>query len=265
MSHGTLDKAVVDSVMAKVKKKYIVMSGKGGVGKSSVAVNLAVGLALQGKKVGLIDADLHGPSVAKMLGLQNAMASGTETAIKPIELLDGNLKVISVQFMLEKEDDAVIWRGALKHSIINQFVGSVVWGDLDYLFIDSPPGTGDEPLSIVQTITDLDGAVVVTTPQEVSVFDVKKSISFCKKMNLKVFGIVENMAGFACPSCGEITSIFGEGGGESVAENADAPLLGSIPLDPVMVVSGDSGKAFIQEHKDSVATVAINEIVKKFL
>lgn len=264
MGHTVLDKEVVDKRLSTIKKKYLVMSGKGGVGKTTAAVNIAAGLALKGKKVGLIDADLHGPSVAKMLGLTSYKALGNEDGIDPAELLDGNLKVISVQFMLETETDSVVWRGPLKHSMINQFIGGVNWGELDYLFIDAPPGTGDEPLSVVQTIGDINGAVVVTTPQGVSIFDVKKSITFCQKIMLPVFGIIENMAGFVCPACKTVTPIFGQGGGAEVAKEYGVPFLGGIPLDPTMVLSGDSGKAYIEDFKDTLAYEALKGIVEKF-
>lgn len=264
MSHAVLDKEVVEKRLSTIDKKYLVMSGKGGVGKTTAAVNIAAGLAMKGKKVGLIDADLHGPSVAKMLGLTKYRVQGNEEGIDPAELINGNLKVISVQFMLETETDSVVWRGPLKHSMINQFIGGVNWGELDYLFIDAPPGTGDEPLSVVQTIGDINGAVIVTTPQAVSIFDVKKSITFCQKIMLPIFGIIENMAGFVCPNCKTVTPIFGQGGGVNVANEFGVSLLGEIPLDPTMVLSGDTGKAYIEDFKDTPAYEAISKVVERF-
>jgi Mrp family chromosome partitioning ATPase len=251
--------------LAKIKKKYVVLSGKGGVGKSTVAVNLAVGLALQGCFVGLLDSDLHGPSIAKMLNLTGHVLSGTdENHIEPAVLWDGKLKVMSIQFMLPNVSDSVIWRGPLKHKIIQQFIGDVTWGPLDFLIVDSPPGTGDEPLSVIQTLENCDGAIIVTTPQDVSTFDVKKSINFCKTVDLPIFGIIENMAGFVCPKCGEVTHIFGRNGGSKMAEEMNLRFLGSIPIDPRFVESGDIGKAYIQETVDSPAFAAVNKIVGLF-
>ncbi len=265
MEQNSDENKVLDETLAKIKKKYVVLSGKGGVGKSTVAVNLAVGLALKGFNVGLLDSDLHGPSIAKMLNLTDHKFTGTEdNLIEPALLYDSKLKIMSVQFMLPNTSDAVIWRGPLKHKIIQQFIGEVDWGNLDFLIIDSPPGTGDEPLSTIQTLKNCDGAIIVTTPQDVSTFDVKKSIDFCDKVNLPVHGIIENMSGFVCPKCGEVTHIFGKDGGSKMAEKMNIRFLGGIPIDPKMVESGDMGKAYIHEPSDSPAYKAISNIVDLF-
>ena len=244
MSHQGADDQRLKETLASIGKKFVVLSGKGGVGKSTVAVNLAVSLARAGKKTGLLDTDLHGPSVPKMLGLETYMASGDDTHLVPAEQFDGMLKVMSVQFLLQNLNDSVIWRGPLKHAVISQFIGHTVWGELDYLIIDSPPGTGDEPLSVAQTAAP-DGAIIVTTPQDVATFDVRKSIDFCNKLSLPVTGIIENMSGFFCPHCGTETAIFGSGGGRRMAEELGLPFLGSIPITPDVVRESDAGRAII--------------------
>ena len=243
--------------MKRIKHKILVLSGKGGVGKSSVAVNLAAWLVLKGKKVGLLDVDIHGPSVPKLLGLDSERLFGNGDKIVPIQHSD-NLKVMSVGFMLNSEKDAVIWRGPMKHNVIQQFVKNVDWGILDYLVVDCPPGTGDEPLSVVQLIDDADGAVVVTTPQQIAVVDVKKCMTFCEKLNLRVLGIVENMAGFVCPHCGIRTDIFKGKGGEELAKEFNVPFLGSIPLDPQVVTAAESGMPFVNIESDSPTLQALN-------
>lgn len=232
--------------MCKIKNKVAVISGKGGVGKSTVAVNLAVSLSIMGNRVGLMDVDIHGPSIPTMLTLKETTVQSDENGIYPLEM--GNLKVISVGYLLGHEDDPVIFRGPRKMGLIKQFIKDVEWGELDYLIIDTPPGTGDEQMAVIQIIEEVTGAVIVTTPQEVSGADVRKSINFCRTMNLKTLGLIENMAGFVCPNCSEIHPIFGEGGGKKIAEQFDLPLLGSIPLDPNIGKSGDEGKPFIYHY-----------------
>ncbi len=233
-------KARIAQRMAKVKHKLIVMSGKGGVGKSTVAAYLAIELAAQGMKVGLMDADIHGPSIPKMLGLdgKRPVASGTGTA--PIEYSE-NLGVISIGFLLSSSDQAVIWRGPLKMGLIEQFLADVEWGSLDYLIVDSPPGTGDEPLSVCQLISDLDGAIIVSTPQDIAIADVEKSITFCRKVNTPIVGVVENMSGFVCPHCGEGIDVFKSGGAERLARKMSVPFLGRIPIAPEVVEACDRG------------------------
>ncbi|MBN1127636.1 MAG: Mrp/NBP35 family ATP-binding protein [Chitinispirillaceae bacterium] len=260
MSHEPCDPKRLSETLGRIKRSYVVLSGKGGVGKSTVAVNLAVGLAHKGMKTGLLDSDLHGPSVPKMLGLEKFVLSGDETHLEPAERLDGMLKVMSVQFLLQNLHDSIIWRGPLKHNVIAQFIGHTVWGDLDFFIIDSPPGTGDEPLSVVQTVKPR-GAIIVTTPQEVATFDVRKSIDFCRKLGLPVTGVIENMSGFVCPHCGNSTPIFGSGGGEAMATQAGVPFLGKIPLLLDFVTLGDSGKPVA--GSGTAAADAVGSIVER--
>lgn len=227
------------TVNGKIGKTILVMSGKGGVGKSTVAVNIAVALARSGKKVGLLDADIHGPSVPTMMGLEGARTQGALGAIEPVE--SNGVKVISMGFFLDTSDEPVIWRGPMKMNVIKQLLADVAWGELDVLVVDLPPGTGDEPLSVCQLIGKVDGAVIVTTPQRVAAVDVRKSISFCKELKVPVIGVVENMSGFRCPSCGKVTDIFMTGGGRRLAEERGVPFLGAVPIDPLIVRSGDGG------------------------
>ena len=242
-----------------VKAVIVVLSGKGGVGKSTVAANLAVSLSLSGKKVGLLDVDIHGPSIPKMLGLENTRIAAREDVILPAEK-DG-LKVMSIGFLLQNPDHAVIWRGPMKMGVIKQFLTDVNWGDLDYLIVDAPPGTGDEPLSLCQLIQPLDGAVIVTTPQRIAAIDVRKSISFCQQVHVPVLGVVENMSGFVCPKCGELTQILPEGGGKKIALDMKVPFLGAIPLDPAIAQSGDSGKVFIYHSSETPTGKIMQDII----
>lgn len=246
--------AAVKKALQRIQRKYIIMSGKGGVGKSSTSVNLALALAAKGHSVGLLDVDLHGPDIPRMLGLDGILDMNSEQQLVP-KRYNQHLSAVSVESLTTGQDDAIIWRGPVKYSVIQQFIGQVAWGDLDFLLIDAPPGTGDEPLTIAQTITDAQ-AVIVTTPQEVSLADVRKSINFCKTVKMPVFGIVENMSGLACPHCDCIIDLFGSGGGERMADQMGIPFLGRIPFDPEMVNCGDAGVAFQEKHKDSpVASV----------
>ena len=247
-----------------IKHQILVLSGKGGVGKSSVAVNLAVWLSMQGRKVGLLDVDIHGPSIPKLLNLEGSKLQGRENKIEPIVYSD-TLKVMSIGFLIQDENAALIWRGPMKHNVIKQFVSEVSWGDLDYLIVDCPPGTGDEPLSIVQLLGKADGAVVVTTPQQLAVTDVKKCITFCKQLNLSVLGVVENMSGFVCPHCNQRTDIFSGDGGKQMAKDFDVPFLGSIPIDSNMVSAADLGKPFIYFNKQSPTAQALNNAFEPLL
>lgn len=257
------ERRALQARLCRIDHKVMVMSGKGGVGKSTVAVNLAMGLMLAGKKVGLLDVDIHGPSVPTMLGLEGATIDQGPEGLLPVEL--GHLKVMSMGFLLRDPDDAVIWRGPVKGGVIKQFLKDVAWGDLDYLIIDAPPGTGDEPLSVCQLINPIDGAVVVTTPQRVAAMDVRKSITFCAQVGMKVLGVVENMSGFVCPKCGEVTHILRSGGGKRMADDMGVPFLGSIPIDPSVAEAGDLGQAFVLHHASSPTAVLMRSVIAPLL
>ncbi|MBW1931844.1 MAG: Mrp/NBP35 family ATP-binding protein [Deltaproteobacteria bacterium] len=259
-----LEQSQIRQRMSKVKHKILILSGKGGVGKSTVSVNLAISLALAGKKVGLLDIDIHGPSIPKVLNLEDARISSNGQDILPVEMTN-NLKVMSIGFLLQEKDSAVIWRGPRKYHMIKQFLKDVQWGDLDFLIIDSPPGTGDEPLSIVQLIENCTGAIIVTTPQEVALSDVRKGITFCRSLNVTVLGVIENMSGFVCPQCGHKTDIFKAGGGEKMAEEMNVTFLGRIPIDPAIVEACDSGRPYIQEYKESQSAIAFRQSVLRFM
>ena len=252
--------------MGRVRRKLLVLSGKGGVGKSTVAVNLALSMAAAGPsgsdgyKVGLLDVDIHGPSVPKLLGIEGARPTVRDGAIVPMSV--AGIRTMSIGFLLHDSDAATIWRGPMKANVIKQFLKDVEWGDLDYLVIDSPPGTGDEPLSVVQLVGEAASALIVTTPQELAVIDVRKAVTFCRNLNLPVLGVIENMSGFVCPKCGETTDIFGSGGAERMAAEMKVPFLGSIPFDPRLVESGDAGQPFTQLHSDSPAAKAFAAIVR---
>ena len=251
--------------LGKIKHKIAIISGKGGVGKSTVTANLAMAFAMQGHKdkVGVLDADIHGPCIPKMLGLKGkTLIGGPGGILFPVTGKLG-IKVVSMDFLLPNDEAPVIWRGPLKMRAIQQFLSDVTWGDLDYLFIDLPPGTGDEPLSVAQLIPDLDGAVIVTMPSEVSQAVVKKAITFTRQIGVPIIGIVENMSGFACPDCGAHLNIFKTGGGKKIAEELSVPYLGSIPIDPNVCEDSDRGTPFIAENKTSAAAEAFQDIVKK--
>jgi ATP-binding protein involved in chromosome partitioning len=248
----------------RIKHQILVLSGKGGVGKSTVAVNLAVSLALSGKNVGLLDIDIHGPSVPKILNLEGKSIQAVGNTLLPVEMLE-NLKVMSIGFLLRGSDDAVIWRGPMKYQMIKQFLKDVDWGDLDFLIVDSPPGTGDEPLSIVQLLENADGAIIVTSPQEVALSDVRKCITFCRNLRLPVLGVLENMSGFVCPKCGETTNVFKSGGGETMANQMNVPFLGRIPIDPQIVQACDSGRPFVYHYNQSQTAKAFENISSPIL
>lgn len=242
-----------------IKHKIAIMSGKGGVGKSTVAVNLASMLSKAGYKVGLMDVDIHGPSIPTLLNLKDVNIQSDCNGINPIEV--GNLKVISIGFFLENHNDALIWRGPMKIGIINQFLYEVNWGELDFLIIDLPPGTGDEPLSIGQSFSAQDGAIIVTTPQEVATADVRKSITFCHKLGLPIYGIIENMSGFVCPKCNEITNIFSTDGGQNLAQEFHLALLGKIPIDPSIVSACDTGTSYVDAYSNSNTAQIFKKII----
>lgn len=250
--------------MGKIKHKIMVLSGKGGVGKSTVAVNIAVSLALEGKKVGILDTDFHGPSIPTLLNLENARPASDGTSILPVDFVQG-IKVMSIGFLLPNQDDAVIWRGPMKMKVIKQLLTDVNWGELDYLIIDFPPGTGDEPLSVAQLIPQSDGAVVVTTPQNLSLNDVRKCINFCKQVNVPVLGVIENMSGLVCPNCKTVIDIFKSGGGEKMAREMGVPFLGKIPIEPQIVEACDSGRPFVYHYSKTGAARAFARGIEHIL
>ena len=247
-----------------IRRKIMVMSGKGGVGKSTVATNLAVALALRGYQVGILDADLHGPDVPRMLGIEGRHLIGRGDGVEPVEVFEG-LKAVSMALLAQESDKAIVWRGPLKHSAIRQFLRDVNWGDLDFLFVDLPPGTGDEPLSVSKLIQEVDGAIIVTTPQDVALLDSRKAVSFSKQINIPVLGIVENMSGMACPHCGQSIDLFKVGGGEKAAMELGVPFLGRIPIEPRVVLSCDAGEPFLTESDDSLAKSAFTSVIKTLL
>ncbi|KPK64794.1 ATP-binding protein [candidate division WOR_3 bacterium SM23_42] len=250
--------------LQKIKNRVLVFSGKGGVGKSTVAANLGLALSERQLRVGLVDVDIHGPNLAKMLGAEGKrLEPAEEHKIIPFRITK-HLSIVSVSFFLQQADNPVIWRGPLKMKLIQQFLGDVVWGELDWLIIDSPPGTGDEPLSIAQLIPAT-GAIVVTTPQEVSLMDSRKAVNFARVLKLRVYGIVENMSGLTCPHCGKMIDIFRKGGGEKAARELGVPFLGKIPMDPTIVELADEGKPFVTHNPDSAAAKAFNEIIEKVI
>ena len=250
--------------MGHIKHKIAVISGKGGVGKSTVAANLAMAFSLHGYKdrVGILDIDIHGPCIPKLLGVKGKKCQISPLGALPVTGPEG-IKVVSMDFLVKNQETPVIWRGPLKMQVIRQFLSDFMWGDLDFLFIDAPPGTGDEPLSVMQLIPDMDGTIIVTIPSEVSEDVVKKAVSFSRQMGIPVIGIVENMSGFTCPKCGEKINILGAGGGKRLAKELDVPFLGQIPIDPEICEEADKGIPFVMGHVDSPAAEAFKEIVKK--
>ncbi|EFC50417.1 MRP-like mind family ATPase [Naegleria gruberi] len=263
----------IKEAMKSIKRKFLVLSGKGGVGKSTVSSQLALTMALCEKdsvpQVGVLDVDLCGPSIPTMFGLEGYQLHQSNLGWTPAYYED-NLAVVSIGFMLPNKDDAVIWRGPKKNGLIKQFLRDVYWGDyLDYLIIDTPPGTSDEHITIVQYLknVDIDGAIIVTTPQDVSCNDVRREINFCKKVGIPIIGIIENMSGFVCPNCKNKAMIFKptSGGGQQLAIDYEIPFLGSIPLDPMVMQSCETGKSIVKDHPESPASQAMKEIVQKII
>ncbi|MCG7845084.1 MAG: Mrp/NBP35 family ATP-binding protein [Methanomassiliicoccales archaeon] len=250
--------------MARIKHKIIVMSGKGGVGKSTVSVNLATALAMRGYDVGILDADIHGPNIPKMLHIEDGQVMSDEDGLMPV-LVPPHMKVMSMAFLLQDPDTPVVWRGPIKMGALRQFLAEVKWGELDFLIVDLPPGTGDEPLTIGQLIEDADGAVIVTTPQDVALLDSRKTVTFAKELKLTVLGIVENMSGLICPHCHNTIDLFKVGGGERAAEQMGVPFLGRVPLDPDVVLGGDDGIPIVLKDKDNPASKAFEEMVERIL
>ncbi len=254
---------IIKDSLSLVKNKFIVMSGKGGVGKTSVAANLAIALSKKGARVGLMDVDLHGPDIPGILGLKGVLEASVDGRITPKPYSE-NLEVVSVGSMAGDPDRAVIWRGPLKLQVIRRFISDVQWGMLDYLIIDSPPGTGDEPLTVAQTIPDAK-AIIVTMPQKMSLDDVRRSINFCKDVKMEIFGLIENMSGFVCPHCGKSIDLFGTGGGFRTATAMNIPFLGQIPVDGRMVKCADAGESYMEKYQDSEVTKELNQVVAKIL
>ncbi len=247
--------------MARIKHKLIIASGKGGVGKSTVSVNLAKALQAKGFRVGLLDADITGPDIPKLLGIEDRKLMQGPEGIEPAAA--GQIKVASMALVLSSPDSAVVWRGPMKMAAIKQFIQDVNWGSLDFLIIDLPPGTSDEPLSVLQLIPDLAGAIIVTTPQEVSLLDSRKAVNMVKSMKLPVLGIVENMSGLICPHCKETINIFSTGGGRRMAEEMDVPFLGAIPIDSEVSSLGDQGETFVETK--TAAGESFRRIVDRLL
>jgi Mrp family chromosome partitioning ATPase/predicted Fe-Mo cluster-binding NifX family protein len=250
--------------MDKISHKIMILSGKGGVGKSTVAVNLALALALEGKRVGILDLDFHGPSIPKLLRLEGNPLKMADNQIIPVEFAYG-IQVMSMGFLLPSENSAVIWRGPLKMGAIKQLLSEVRWGELDYLIIDFPPGTGDEALSAAQLLPESDGAVIVTTPQDLSLTDVRKSIDFCRQVKVPVIGVIENMSGLVCPNCQTLIDVFKRGGGEIMAKELNVPFLGRIPLEPLIVRASDEGTPFIYHFGETEAAKAFAKAVEPLL
>jgi ATP-binding protein involved in chromosome partitioning len=253
----------LEARLGRIRHKVLVLSGKGGVGKSTVAVSIAASLARAGKRVGLLDVDLHGPSIPTMLRLSAEGIPTNDGALVPIEI--GDLKVMSLGLLLRDQREAVIWRGPLKAGVIRQFLADVEWGNLDYLVVDAPPGTGDEPLSVCQLIGSSACAVIVTTPQEVALVSVRKSVRFCAQLGIPVLGVVENMSGIVCPACGSRFDVFGSGGGERMAADMGVPFLGRIPLDPSVSRAGDDGRPYTLAASVSGTAQAFAAIVAPVL
>jgi len=250
----------IGDALLKIKNKIIVMSGKGGVGKSSFASNLAVALAGKGFPTGLLDVDLHGPSIAGMLGIKGLLDVNDDQQVIPKTVGD-HLKVVSMQSLMKDPDQAVIWRGPAKTGIIRQFIADVRWENLDFLIVDSPPGTGDEPLSVAQTIPGAK-ALIVTTPQDVALADVRKSINFCRTVNLEILGLVENMGPFACPCCGETVDLFKSRGGQITAETMGVNFLGTLPFDPQVVKTCDEGTPIAAGGHAGPFVDALDQVVR---
>jgi Mrp family chromosome partitioning ATPase len=250
--------------LGAIKHKLIVLSGKGGVGKSTVAVNLGWELALREFEVGLLDADIHGPNLPLLLGVEGVKASGTPEGILPIAILP-NLKVMSVSFLLADEQAPLIWRGPIKGQLLLRFVADVDWGPLDWLIVDNPPGTGDEPLTVAQAIPDADGAIIVTLPQEVSLLDCRKAVNFARAVGLRVLGVVENMSGFVCPHCNQPVEIFGAGGGEKMAEEMGLPFLGRIPMAAQVAAMSDAGQSLVGPTAPEAVREAFKRLTDRLL
>ena len=262
--HCSLPQALAQKAKIDVKHVILVLSGKGGVGKSTVSVNLAFALANHGRKVGLLDLDLHGPDIPKMLGIEGKRIVVYGKGMEPIRVTE-NLAVMSMALLLPDATSPVIWRGPMKMSAIRQFLNQVNWGSLDYLVVDLPPGTGDEALTITQYAPNVKGAVIVTTPQDVAVMDAVKAAKFVEKLSVPVIGVIENMSGMVCPHCGETINLFSRGGGKKAAGDLGVPYLGAIPFDPEMVKAGDEGRPMILQHTGSLTGKAVEAVMENLV
>ncbi|TSA25796.1 ATP-binding protein [bacterium] len=258
-------KELYEKNLNNIKRTIVVMSGKGGVGKSTVSVNLAYSLAEKGNKVGILDVDIHGPSIVKMTGIENKRLVHQEGHSPTPVPVSENLLVLSIASLLQDPDSPVIWRGPMKMNLIKQFMEDIEWPELDYLIVDCPPGTGDEPLSVIQILKKIFGVIIVSTPQELAYLDVRKAINFAKKLEIPILGIVENMTEIVCPYCGQRIELFKAGSGEKALKDFNIDLLGRIPFDVQVVQSGDTGKPFIGENADTEAGKIFNEITDKIL
>ena len=263
IDHHKHNKWAISNRMSKIGQKVVIMSNKGGVGKSTVTTNLGVSLAEMGYKVGIADADIHGPNIPKMLGVEGNRLKSNKSGIEPLSIND-NLKVVSLSFLIERPDEPIAWRDAAKYDYLCELVGSINWGELDYLLVDLPPGTGNEPITLIELLGKLDGAVIVTTPQDVALLDAKKAILFARDSDIRVLGVIENMSILTCPHCNKEIDVFKSGGGERMAEEMSVPFLGRIPLDPEIASRCDEGKAFVtSKNEDSNNSVMFKEIAKK--
>ncbi len=259
--HGRSQEELISSTLSRIRYKIFIMSGKGGVGKSSVAVNLAAALAAEGNRTGLLDVDIHGPSVPRLLGITGLLEVGSQSLIEP-KRYNERLSVMSMESLLKDPDQAILWKGPMKTSAIRQFVSNVRWGDLDYLVVDSPPGTGDEPMTVLKTIPDA-LCIVVTTPQEVSLADVRKAINFLQYAKANILGLVENMSGLVCPHCSRDIALFKAGGGRALAAGYGIDFLGSIPLDPASIAAADKGEPVVLSSEPSPAKKAHLQLASK--
>ena len=262
LDHDAHCKWLVDKRMSDIRFKIIVGSNKGGVGKSTVTVNLAFALERMGFKVGLADADLHGPNIPKMLGIEDVRLRGVEDGIAP-HIMPGGMKVASLGLMIEDPNEPIVWRDAVKYEFLIELLGNMSWGKLDFLVIDLPPGTGNEQITIMDFIPNLDGAVVVSTPQDVALLDARKMISFVRERNIQILGIVENMSGLICPHCSGEINVFRKGGGLNVADELGVPFIGNIPLDSEITMCSDKGTPIVQSQPDSISAKAFMDVAEK--
>lgn len=261
IDHHKHNEWAISNRMSRIKQKVVIMSNKGGVGKSTVTTNLGVSLAEMGYKVGIADVDIHGPNIPIMLGVEGTRLKSNKLGIEPLSIND-NLKVVSLSFLIERPDEPVAWRDSAKYDFICELVGSINWGELDYLLLDLPPGTGNEPITLIELLGKIDGAVIVTTPQKVALLDTKKAILFARDNDIRILGVVENMSVLTCPHCNKEIDVFKSGGGEKMAREMEVPFLGRIPLDPEIVKRCDEGKAFVENGK-KVNRLVFKEIAKK--